>query len=143
MPVSPLQAAKRVLVSVILKLAGIYAVSIAVNRDSNDADVQRGYRRIALKAHPDKGGSEEHFKELSNAKDNWDACKGGNQNQQQGQQNQSQGRQNQNQRQGQQQQRQGRQQNAGRAAGLAAPAASSGNPCLALYYIQRPIYLQI
>ena len=38
MPVSPLQAAKRALVSVLLHLATVYGVAHNINRDSNDAD---------------------------------------------------------------------------------------------------------
>ena len=42
----------------ILALAVSYAISnLKVNRDSEDDAVVKAYRRVALKAHPDKGGS--------------------------------------------------------------------------------------
>ena len=39
MPVSPLQAAKRALVSVLLHLARVYNLAVNLNRDSTDADI--------------------------------------------------------------------------------------------------------
>ena len=32
-------------------------------------EIQRAYRRVALRAHPDKGGSEEYFKKLGHARE--------------------------------------------------------------------------
>ena len=56
---SPLQLAKRALVKVLLTLASKYGVALQVNRDSEDKVVLSAYKRVALKAHPDKGGTNE------------------------------------------------------------------------------------
>ena len=54
------QAAKRALVKVVLLLAVLYAVRLEVSRESPDQVLIRAYKRVALKAHPDKGGKLEH-----------------------------------------------------------------------------------
>ena len=70
--VGPLQAAKRELVKVLLALASAYNVSVQVNRDSADSAVNAAYKKLALKVHPDKGGTTEHFQQLQDAKEKWD-----------------------------------------------------------------------
>ena len=62
MPVSPLQAAKRALVSILLQLARRYKVKVTVSRDATDKDIQTAYKRIALKVHPDKGAARQMFR---------------------------------------------------------------------------------
>ena len=47
--------AKRALVKILLALAAAYSVVLNVNRDASDPDVIKAYRRVASKAHPDKG----------------------------------------------------------------------------------------
>ena len=42
---------------------------LGVPKTANEKDIQRAYRKLALKHHPDKGGDEEKFKELSSAYD--------------------------------------------------------------------------
>ena len=54
MPVSPVLAAKRALVTVLLELAGLYGLVLNVNRDSDDTLVTSACRRLARKVHPDK-----------------------------------------------------------------------------------------
>ena len=71
MPVSPLQAAKRLLVSVLVALARQYNVAIAANRDSPDNVVEKAFKKVALRAHPDKGGSNEDFQKLQAAREAW------------------------------------------------------------------------
>ena len=71
MPVSPVQAAKRVFVALLVSLAATYRVAVRVTRDSPDVDVKRAYRLVAAKAHPDKGGSNSHIQRLNAARDNW------------------------------------------------------------------------
>ena len=75
MPCSPLALAKRALVKVLLALASTYSVAVKVNRDSADKEVLSAFRRVALKVHPDKGGSKEDFQRLQAAKENWDNVK--------------------------------------------------------------------
>ena len=52
----PVQMAKRALVSVLLRLAGVYTVALAVTRDSADAVVEGAFKKLLLRVHPDKGG---------------------------------------------------------------------------------------
>ena len=76
MAVSRVLAAKRKLVSLLLTIAGIYSVLLRdFNRESPDKDVERAYKRVLLKAHPDKGGSNEHTQKLTDAKAEWDAAR--------------------------------------------------------------------
>ena len=63
MPLSVRQRAKRAFVAVLLEVARLYAVPTAVNRDSPDAQVLAAYRKVILKAHPDKGGGYSSFPE--------------------------------------------------------------------------------
>jgi len=56
MPASLIQAAKRALVTLLVSFAQHYAVNLTINRDSSDADIQKAFKKVSLKAHPDKGG---------------------------------------------------------------------------------------
>ena len=55
MVVTRSQIARRALVKVLLSLASVYAVILSVTRESNDADVLAGYRKLIRKVHPDEG----------------------------------------------------------------------------------------
>ena len=68
---------KRALVTLILHFARIYGVTSSVTRDSPEPEVRTSYRKVLLKAHPDKpGGSEDAAKKLTGAYRNWqDAAK--------------------------------------------------------------------
>ena len=44
-----------------------YYKILNVNNNANKQDIKRAYRNLAVKYHPDKGGSEEKFKEISEA----------------------------------------------------------------------------
>ena len=48
---------KRALVSTLLALARVYALDLNLTRASPDEDVKRAFRRVILKAHPDKPGA--------------------------------------------------------------------------------------
>ena len=76
MAVGPVQAAKRAFVRVLLALAVVYNVSLVITRDSPDADVVKAYKKVSLKAHPDKGGRAEDQKALHEAKQAWDKAVG-------------------------------------------------------------------
>ena len=71
MPSSTVTVAKRALVSLLLRLAVAYHVVIAVNRDSADRVVTDAYKKVILKAHPDKGGRTKDFQSLQDAKETW------------------------------------------------------------------------
>ena len=75
MVVSQLQKTKRVLVALLLSLARAYNVTVAVNRDATDTQATAAVRLVAKRVHPDKGGSEEHAKELNVARDDWDKAR--------------------------------------------------------------------
>ena len=40
---------------------------LGITRDSDDRDIKRAYRKMAVQHHPDKGGDEQKFKEVSEA----------------------------------------------------------------------------
>ncbi len=69
------QAAKRALVGVLLALAAAYQIILTVSRESSDKDVVYAFRRMALKVHPDKGGSTGDMQRLAEAKENFDKAK--------------------------------------------------------------------
>ena len=72
---SALDLAKRNLVSLLKKLAGVYGVPLTLSRDSTDQEVTTAYRKVSRKAHPDHGGRLEHQKQLNNARDEWENAK--------------------------------------------------------------------
>ena len=66
MVVSGPQAAKRALVKLIVTLAAVYFVALeGFTRDTPDKEVEKVFRRLLLKAHPDKGGSKDHTQQLN------------------------------------------------------------------------------
>ena len=64
MATSRVLVAKRAFVSVILALAHAYKLVANINRDSTDDMVLRAYKRVMLKAHPDKGGKNSDMQRL-------------------------------------------------------------------------------
>ena len=48
---SPAQLAKRALFVLLLAFARVYHLDLNLNRDSPDADVKKGFRKVILKAH--------------------------------------------------------------------------------------------
>ena len=75
---SAIDLAKRSLVGLLKRLALFYAVVVQLNRDSSEADVRTAYRKVSLKAHPDRRGRVEDQKALNAANDAWqDALKKG------------------------------------------------------------------
>ena len=77
MAASTVLVAKRALVRLLLRLAVAYHVVISVNRDSEDRLVTAAYKKVILKAHPDKGGSKKDFQELHDAKETWESARKG------------------------------------------------------------------
>jgi hypothetical protein len=72
MPAGSLQLLKRRLVSVLLELSQQYGItSVTITRDSPDADIKKAFRRVILKVHPDKGGSEAATKKLNDVWSAW------------------------------------------------------------------------
>ena len=71
---SPASVLKRALVSLLLSIAQQYELGLKINRDSPDDDVRKSFRRVILRAHPDKpGGSEKAARQLNEAYGNWQA----------------------------------------------------------------------
>ena len=63
---------KRALVTPSLHFARIYAITVDVSRDCPDTDVKKVFRKVILKAHPDKvGGSVDAAKKLTVAYSSW------------------------------------------------------------------------
>ena len=75
MACSPLAIAKRAFVSVLLALAAAYNIAVNVTRDSADEDLLKAYRRVALKAHPDKGGQKKQFQQLQEVREKWEEAR--------------------------------------------------------------------
>ena len=75
MPASANQQAKRAFVAVLLTLAASYSLRLPITRESEDDDILRAFRRVALKVHPDKGGQVEHAQALNAAKEAWDKAR--------------------------------------------------------------------
>jgi hypothetical protein len=69
--VSNIDTAKRALVTLLKSLAGIYCVVVVLTRQSTDVEVSAAFKKVARKAHPDKGGAPEHQKALNAARDTW------------------------------------------------------------------------
>ena len=65
--VSAVDMAKRALVSLLHRLALLYAVTLEVKRDSPDAEVKRAFRKVFKKRHPERGGNKAHQQELNSA----------------------------------------------------------------------------
>ena len=74
MPASKAQQALRAFVATPKSVAAKYGVTVSVTRDSSAADVRCAYRRVLLKAHPDKGGEKEDVQRLQAAKEAWDSA---------------------------------------------------------------------
>ena len=72
MPASLVEQAKRALVAALKSVARTYGVRVDLTGDSPDAAVRSAYRRVFLRAHPDKGGSVDDAQRLSGAKGAWE-----------------------------------------------------------------------
>ena len=69
---SPGAALKRALITLLLALARQYELVLNINRDSPDQQVKSAFRKVILRAHPDKrGGSEAAAKKLNAAYTSW------------------------------------------------------------------------
>ena len=65
--------------ALIRALAVQYGVTVVLTRDSPDNLVTTAYRKVAARAHPDKGGSTEDVQRLNAARDAWQQAKKGGQ----------------------------------------------------------------
>jgi hypothetical protein len=74
---SKVGVATRAFVVVLLALAKRYKLLLTVNRDSSTEQLVKAYRKLLLKAHPDKGGRKVDFQKLQQAKETWDAVRKG------------------------------------------------------------------
>jgi hypothetical protein len=74
---SKVGVATRAFVVVLLALAKRYKLLLTVNRHSSTEQLVKAYRKLLLKAHPDKGGRKVDFQKLQQAKETWDAVRKG------------------------------------------------------------------
>jgi hypothetical protein len=68
---SQTDVAKRELVKVLRELAVKYSVPLSLTRESTNKDVEKAFRKVSCKAHPDKGGLLADFQKLSATNDVW------------------------------------------------------------------------
>ena len=66
--------AKRALVKLLKEMAAIYTLTLSVARDSPDPAVRTAYRKVSVKAHPDRGGDADHQRQLNAAYSAWEAA---------------------------------------------------------------------
>ena len=57
--------AKRSLVELLRELAVKYEVLLLITRDSPNEDIEKAFRKVSFKAHPDKGGLTSPLDQLS------------------------------------------------------------------------------
>ena len=69
--------AKRAFVTLLLSLARSYGLVLDLNRDSDDLVVQRAYKRVLLKVHPDKGGAKRDTQRLQQSREDGSSGFGG------------------------------------------------------------------
>ena len=70
--VSPLRKAQTALVTVLLRLAAKYCVQLGVTGDSSEKELTAAFRKVARRAHPDKGGTTADTQELTAAREAWE-----------------------------------------------------------------------
>ena len=68
---SPVDVAKRALVKLLRGLGQKYKLKLELTRDSSAKDVSKAFKKVSLRAHPDKGGEQVEFQRLSAANDEW------------------------------------------------------------------------
>jgi hypothetical protein len=66
--------AKRAFVAVLLEIARLYGLRPSINRDSSDGELEKAFKKVILRAHPDKGGTTESFQKLEAARSAWQAA---------------------------------------------------------------------
>ena len=64
MALSGVAAATRAFVTLLLFLANRYHLVLHISRDSSADELSKAFRKVMVKAHPDKGGSKEHAQKL-------------------------------------------------------------------------------
>lgn len=68
------QVAQRAFLTVLLEVARLYCLSTGVKRESTDKDLEAAFKRVSLKAHPDKGGCNTSFQKLIAAREKWQSA---------------------------------------------------------------------
>ena len=75
MPGRVVQKAKRAFVTVLLYLCQQYGLRAGFTRESTDETLMSVFRRVAKKAHPDKGGHHKDFTKLQACRQKWQDAK--------------------------------------------------------------------
>ena len=71
MVASAKQLAKRAFLTILLEVARLYGLQPNINRESGDGDLEKTWKKVILRAHPDKGGDKGMFQKLSAARGKW------------------------------------------------------------------------
>ena len=72
--VSAVDVAKRALVTLLLRVAALYSLTLGVKRDSPDSEVKRAFRSLSKRTHPDRGGDKASQQDLNNAYTTWETA---------------------------------------------------------------------
>jgi len=73
MAASACQLAKRAFLTLLIVVAKLYGLSAGVNRNSSDQDIEKSFRMVSKRAHPDKGGATDKYQDLISAREKWQA----------------------------------------------------------------------
>ena len=68
---SETEVAKRAFVKLLRELAVKYEVPLPITRDSPNKDIEKAFRKVSVKAHPDEGGLLLDFQRMSASNDVW------------------------------------------------------------------------
>ena len=66
--------AKRALVKLLKGMAVLYDLTVTITRNSPDPEVRTAYRKVSVKTRPDRGGDDDHQRQLNAAYSAWETA---------------------------------------------------------------------